>query len=185
MRTITSRERRTIRIAAIGVAIYLAFFFGSKAWSRLESVRERDGELRLAAATLDTKLLRAAREARRYRDLREKWRFDPSTLERATLVSGAWEAIEKCATTHQLALGASREAQGRGSARQIRVFQVDGVGATQNAMEFLHDLRHLGVPLVVEQITVSTANLPPGQVRLTLTLPVYDYEAWKGGAKHA
>lgn len=185
MRNLSPRERRTIRVAGIAVLLYLAAFFGFRTWRWLEGVRARASDLRATALEIDTEWLREQSKLRRYQALREKSRLDPSALVKDTLVSAAWEAMESCATARQLQLGPAREAPGRGSAHQLRVFQFDGVGPTQNAMEFLHDLRSLGFPLVVEQITVSTANLPPGQVRLTLTVPLFDYESWKGAARNA
>ena len=32
MRTLTEPEKRTIRIAAVGVAVYLGVFFGARVW---------------------------------------------------------------------------------------------------------------------------------------------------------
>src|SRR2546425_8475139 len=32
MRTLTAREKRTVRIAAMGIAVYLVVFFGARVW---------------------------------------------------------------------------------------------------------------------------------------------------------
>ena len=39
MATLTDREKRTVRIAAIAVAVYLLLFFGLRIWKSLEAAR--------------------------------------------------------------------------------------------------------------------------------------------------
>ena len=46
MPTLTPREQRTLRLAAIAIGIYLALFFGMRIWKQLEAKRCEYEQLR-------------------------------------------------------------------------------------------------------------------------------------------
>ena len=47
------------------------------------------------------------------------------------------------------------------------------------AMSLLHNLPNLGYPLVMDAVQITPDPMRPGQVKLTLTIIVLDFEQWK------
>src|SRR5438552_4120268 len=97
MPAITERDKRTIRIASVGIAIYLVLFFGLKAWKKLEG--RRDDYQRLL-----TKVQKEEQDVRAYENkvllfakYRDAYRLDPDRLPTETLVAEASAAIQNAA----------------------------------------------------------------------------------------
>src|SRR5208282_5251022 len=112
-RPLTAHEKRTIRLGAIVLAVYLALFFGSSAFKFFQT-RRADYHARVLEA-------RAMRhEIESYQDkilvvkkLMEDFHMDPATLKRATLVAEASAAIQKAAGAAGIGAGPIRELPGR------------------------------------------------------------------------
>ncbi|MFQ5653459.1 MAG: hypothetical protein ACE5GW_01855 [Planctomycetota bacterium] len=179
MRALTDREKRTIRITAMLLAAYLVLFYGIRLWRFLEGTRVEHARLELAAESLSLDLLRELKEERRLRELKEAWRIDLDHLREETVVSAAREAIESSANKHGVGISTSKESQGRAASGDLRVFQLEGSGKTQAVMEFLHSLRSLGYPLVVNRLAIGTKGMKPGEMRLSLNVNVLNFKAWK------
>src|SRR5205809_6429084 len=82
MATLTDREKRTVRMAAIAIAIYLVLFFGLRIWKSLEAAR-----LDYQVMLMDAQRLR--RELRPYENrvllaqkLKENFHMEPAKLSR-------------------------------------------------------------------------------------------------------
>src|SRR5439155_16570969 len=105
MATLTDREKRSVRMAAIAIAIYLVLFFGLRLWKSLEAAR-----LDYQVMLMDAQRLR--RELRPYENrvllaqkLKENFHIEPHKLSRSTVVAEASAAIQKAASSGGVQLG--------------------------------------------------------------------------------
>ena len=112
MAAISEKDKRTLRLAAIGISIYRALFFGVRGWKRLES-RRSDYQLLLG------RVQREEQEARSYENkvllfqkYRDAWRLEPGKLSPETLVAEASTAIQNAAWQDGITLGPVRESPG-------------------------------------------------------------------------
>src|SRR5688500_3095956 len=146
MPKLSEREKRTVRIAAIGLAIYLVAFFGFRAWQGLEHARS--DYQKLAAEARKTRLELAPYENRvlLFEKLSEAYQLDPRQLPRASIVADASEAIQKAAKEGGIQLGPIRETASRSSGRELSSIQVEGMGPVPAALSLLHRLQTLGYP---------------------------------------
>jgi hypothetical protein len=175
MRPLNDRERRTVRIAAVVLTIYLALFYGLKAVSYLEGKREEHRQLLAQAESLKLELLRERVKASRLQKLKRTFRIEPLALRRESVVGEASSAIQRAAQAQGIQVGPAREMSGRGSSKELSTIQIEGVGTTLGATQFLSSLGTLGFPLVVESIHLKTTGLKPGQVGFSLSVAVLDF----------
>ncbi len=185
MRKLTPRERRTIRLGAAGLAVYLVLFYGGRGWKLLEAKREEYSRLSLEAEKLKLEVLREKVKALRLEKLRRDHPVDFKGLRASTLVSDATAAIQKSAQALGLALGTCRETPGRSSGKELSVLQIEGKGPTAGALQFVHGLGFLGFPLVVDWLQIKTKGMQPGQIGLSLGVAVLDMTAWKSAEVRA
>ncbi len=179
MRALTDRERRTIRIAGVGMAIYLALFGGLRCWKYVET-RRSDYQRLLK----DVRNLR--QEIRPYEDkvlvvkkLMESLRMDPSKTSRASVVGAASAAIQKAAATAGVKFGPVRESAGRASTKELASMQLEGSGPVPAVMTLLYRLDTLGYPLILDSVQLSPEPMKPGMLKLNLTIVILDFEQWK------
>jgi hypothetical protein len=64
---------------------------------------------------------------------------------------------------------------GRASSKELSTIQIQGVGSTLAATQFLAGLTTLGYPLAVESVHLKTTGQKPGQVEFTLSVAVLDF----------
>lgn len=179
MRTLTDREKRTLRLAGILVAVYLVLFYGAKLFGALESRRGAYAEAYFKAQTLQVKRLREIQKRKRLEKLKAEWNIDFTKLQKKTVVGDARVALEATARTCGVGLGFSRESPGRTRAGELTVFQVQGSGKTLNVARFLHCLKtRLGYPMVVDRIHLK-AQKRPDLVAFTFTATLLGYSTWK------
>ena len=179
MRTLTDRERRTLRFGGIGIAVYLVLFFGLQAWKFAERRRADYRRLQLEATTLNDKLAGYDEKVRMTKDLMEAFRMDPGKLSRTSLVAQASAAIQQAAMQGGVQLGPVRETPSRGSGKELTGMQLEGMGPAPSILRFLETLGTLGYPLVTDTIQFGIAPMGPGQVKVSLTLLILDFEQWK------
>ncbi len=179
MRALSDREKTTIRLGAIVLGIYLVGFGGVKGWRHLEAQRAEYGELRLELARLDNDILRERTKAKKLDRLRERFRIDVGSLDSQTVVHQARDEIQALAKKNRVGLATAREVFGSAGAGELRKIQLGGTGPTLAVAGFVHALRELGVPLVVDQFHLDTQGAKPGQVRFSLDVVVLDFETWK------
>lgn len=172
LRTLSAREKRTLRIGAGALCLYLLGFYGLEGWRLLEAEREKYDRLAAEAGTLELEMLREKVKAQRLEKLQRTFRLDPATLREDTIVGEASAAIQKAAQALGLQLGPSKEGPGRVSGKDLAVLQIEGSGPTPAAARFVHSLGTLGYPLVVDSVQWKTTGMPPGQVRLSLGVVV-------------
>ena len=180
MASISETDKRTMRLAAIGIAIYLVLFFGFKGWRRLEKGRAGYHELIAKVQTEEQSARRQENEVMLFEKLSEAYRFDPRKLPKETLVAEAAAAIQNAARQGGLQLGPMRETPGRPNARELSTFQLDGMGQLPAALTLLHKLQTLGFPLVIDSLQLSQEK-QPGMLKFTMTVVILNFEQWQKG----
>ena len=186
MRPLTSSEQRTIRIAAIGLAVYLGLFGAVKIGQYFQ--HRRAAYLQLVA---DAQNLR--RELQPYEDkvavvkkLMQNFNLDPARLSRSTVVAEASAAIQKAASGSGIQVGPIRESPAQPAAKALGTIQFEGTGQVSALMALLNNLPALGYPLLVDSVAIASEPTRPGQIKLSLTIIVLDFEIWKKAeAPHA
>ena len=179
MRTLTPQEKRTIRIAGVGIAIYLALFGGFKVWKFFE--RQRTDYRTLVAAAENLKL-----EVKRYegkiavtKKLMETFHMDPAKLTRTTVVAEASAAIQKAARDGGFQLGTVRESPARPGSKELSSIQIEGTGPVQATFGLMSRLETCGYPLIIDAAQISADPSRPGQIKLSLTIIILDFEPLK------
>ena len=183
MPAMTQREKRTIRIAAIGIAIYLLLFFGFRGWKRVEASREEYQKLAAEAQKIRGELPPYENRVLLFEKLSEAYQLDPRKLKAETLVADASAAIQNAARQGGIQLGPIRETAGRATGRELSSIQVEGMGPVPAALALLHKLQTLGFPLVIDQLQLTPESPRPGMMKMNLTIVILNYEAWKTGGR--
>jgi len=178
MPKISERDKRTLRIAGAGLAIYLILFFGITGWKRLEAKRAEYRDLVASAERLKREVQPYENRVLLAQKLKETFKMDPQKLSRLTVVADASAAIQKAAQSGKVQLGPIRETPGRSSSKELASIQLEGAGPVPAIMGFLHRLESLGYPLVVEAVQLTPEN-KPGSLKMNLTIVILDFDQWK------
>jgi hypothetical protein len=185
MRTLSDHEKRTLRIALAGVAIYLALYGAFQLRKPLEKRRAAYQQLLVQARNLEREIQPYKDKAESAQRLMENFHLDPAKLKRATVVAEASAAIQKAASGGGLQLGPIRESPGRPSAKELASVQFEATGPVPAIVSLLSRLESTGYPLIIDSVQV-TPDQRPGQTKLNLTLVILDYDQWKAeGMPHA
>lgn len=179
MRTLTNREKRTLRIAGIGIGIYLALYGGFLLWRPVEKNRSEYRQLVSEARNLRRELQPYEGKALVTKKLMEEFHLDPARLVRASVVAEASAAIQKAATSGGLQLGPIRESPARPSAKELASVQFEGSGPIPAVLSLLHRLQSLGYPLIIDSAVITPDTTKPGQAKLNLTIVILDFDQWK------
>ncbi|MEI6390130.1 MAG: hypothetical protein WCT12_03405 [Verrucomicrobiota bacterium] len=178
MRTLTHREKRTLRFGAVAVGIYLLSFGGLQVWKFFGQRRSDYRQLVRQAEDLK-------REVRLYEDrillvkkLMEGFHMDPARLSRVSVVADASAAIQKAAMGGGVQLGPVRESPGRPSSKELASMQLEGTGPVPAVMGLLSRLESVGFPLIIDSVQL-TPDPRPGQLKINLTILILDFEQWK------
>lgn len=178
MRALTDRESRTVRIAAIALAVYLVLFFGLRGCQGLERKRSEYRDLISEARNLKQELQPYENRTLLIEKLRTTFHLDPLKLSRTTLVAEASAAIQKTAQSGGVKLGPIRESAARPAARELTSMQLEGSGQVAAVMALLHRLETLGYPLLLDSLQLSPQP-QPGMIKFNLTIVILDFEQWK------
>lgn len=179
MRTLTDHEKRTVRFASIGIAIYLVLFFGLSVRTYLEQKRGDYEKLVIRARDLQNEIRPYRDKAAHTEKLMENSHLDPAKLSRATVVAEASAAIQSAAAAAGIQVGPVRENPAHSSSKELASVQIEGSGAVPAVMSLLHNLESLGYPLVIDSVQLTSDPMRPGQVKLNLTIVVLDFSQWK------
>jgi hypothetical protein len=179
MRTLTTQEKRTIRFAAIFIAIYLVAFFGYRAWKYVDQGRRHYLQMVADARVLRQKLQPYGDKAEALQKMMERFRLDPAKLSKDTVVAEASAALQSAAKSSGIELGPIRETQTRGAAKELAQMQFEGTGPVPAILGLLSSLESLGYPLVVDAVTITSEKNKPGMIKLTLTIQILNFEQWK------
>lgn len=180
MRALSPQEKRTVRVAGIGLAVYLVLFFGLDAWSSLQKRRTEYLRLVREAESWKKRLALGADKAVGLEGLMDQFKFDPAKLSTNTLVADAVAALHTAAMSGGLQLGPVRETASRGSTRELATVQLEGVGQVGAVLGFLDGLGKLGFPLVAESVQFNADRNQPGATKLTLTVVILNVEQARG-----
>lgn len=179
MRSLTDQEKRTIRIAAIGLAIYLVAFAGFHAWKKLETVRAEYQQLQRTAQQLKRDLQPLENRMLLVQKLRQNSNVAFEKLSRSTVVAETSAAIQRAAQSGGVQLGPIRETPGSTAARELAAMQLEAIGPVPAILTLLHRLDTLGFPLAIDSVQINVEPARPGMVKLTLHLVIIDFEHWK------
>jgi len=184
MRTLSDREKRTIRVAAWGVGIYLVLFVAFVVWQKLEKQRsdyrglsKQANEMRQVLKVYETRAAVAQK-------LMNDFHMDPAKLSRVSVVADASAAIQKAAKNGGLQVGTIRESPARASAKELATVQFEGTGPVPAVLSLLGRLESLGYPLVVDSVLFTPESSRPGHVKVNLTIVILDFDQWKTEAVH-
>jgi hypothetical protein len=182
MSTLTDKEKRTLRIATVVIAIYLGLFFGWRGWRKLEARRSEYQQLVKDARRLKQELQPYENKTLRMEKLKSTFQIDPSKLSKASLVAEASAAIQKAAQSGGIQLGPIRESSARASAKELASMQLEGTGPIPAVMTLLHRLEVLGYPLILDSVQITPDSTKPGSVKVNLTILILDFEQWTKGS---
>lgn len=179
MPTLTDREKRTVRLATVAMAVYLVLFFGVRLWKQLEARRSEYQQLQVDAQRLKRDLQPYENKILLTQKLKENFRMNPQKFSRSSLVAEASAAIQREAGSLKVQLGQVRESAARPSAKELASMQLEGTGPIPAVMTLLHRLEMLGYPLIVDSVQITGDATKPGMVKLNLTIIILDFESWK------
>jgi hypothetical protein len=176
---LTPKEKRTIRIAAVCVCVYLALFYGPGAWRSVAARREACDRLMQQARDLRDIIKPYEGKIATATNLMDRFRMDPAKLKRSSVVAEASAAIQQAAASEMVGVGPVRETPGRPSAREAGSIQLEGTGPIAAVMALLHHLDHIGFPVVIDSVQFSSDPRMPNAIKVNLVLVVLDFDAWK------
>jgi hypothetical protein len=179
MRTMSPKEKRTLRLGSLFIGIYLVVFFGYSGWGWLAKKRADYEKLVAQAASLQAEIRPYEDKVAHAKKLMENYHLDPAKLSRATVVAQASAAIQSAAAAAGIQIGPVREGAGRSSADELASVEIEGTGPVPAVTGLLHNLESLGYPLVIDSVQLTSDPMRPGQLKLSLTVEVLDFDAWK------
>ena len=172
MRPLSERENRIIRLGLGGIVIYLALFYGGRFL----------GEKRADYRQLVQEAQNLRQQVKPYPDkvlvvkkLMEDFHLDPTKLKKESVVSDTSAAIQKAAKAGGLQLGPIREMPTRGSSKSLATVQMETSGQVPAVLTFLASLNRMGFPVVVDSVQFAADNSRPGQIKVNLTLIIFDF----------
>jgi hypothetical protein len=178
-RQLTPKEKRTIRIAAVCVIIYLALFYGPIARNYFTSRREAYDKLVQQARDLHDVIKPYEEKISTTTNLMDRFHMDPIKLKRSSLMAEASAAIQQAAASGGVGVGPIRETPGRPSAKEAGSIQFEGSGPIAAVMGLLHNLDRIGFPVIIDTVQFTSDPRMPNGIKVNLTIVVLDFDAWK------
>jgi hypothetical protein len=184
-RQLTPKEKRTIRIAAVCVFLYLALFYGPAARNYFATRRQAYDKLVQQARDLRDVIKPYEEKVQTATNLMDRFRMDPAKLKRSSVMAEASAAIQKAAASDGVGVGPIRETPGRPSAKEAGSIQFEGSGPIVAVMALLHQLDHIGFPVIIDTVQFNSDPRMPNAVKVNLTIVVLDFDAWKPKEENA
>jgi hypothetical protein len=185
MPALTHRDKRALRLGAIGILVYLVLFFGFRGGKYFAGKRADYLRLVREARELQLEIQPYRDKAEVVRKLMESSKLDPAKLSRATVIAQANAAIQKAATSLHLQVGPVRESPARPGNNELGSMQLETLGPVPALMTFLRQTETLGFPIIIESLQISSDPAKPGPLKMNLTLVILDFDQWKKEANHA
>lgn len=179
MTALTERDRKTARLGAIVVSLYLALFFGWRGWNYLEGRRSEYRQLVIDAQRLKREILPSENRVILAQKLIETFHLDPQKLSKTTLVARASAAIQTAAAMGGVQVGPIRESPARASSRELTSMQLEGIGPVPAVISLLHRLESIGYPLIVDSVQLGSEAAKPGVMKINLTVIILNFDQWK------
>jgi hypothetical protein len=181
MRPLTHSEKRTIRIGAIAIGAYLVLFGGMRTVKFFERKHTEYQKLVHEAQSLKREIQIYEEKAIALKKIMETFNLDPARLSRTTAVAEASAAIQKTAAATGVAVGAVRESPARALGKELGAIQMETVGPVPAVTALLGRIEKVGFPLIVDTVQISAEPTRPGQIKMSLTILVLDFDQWKKG----
>jgi hypothetical protein len=170
---LSPRDKRTLRLAALGLAVYLVAFYGFQGLRFLEGLRRSDDELRAQLRVLELDRRRAATRRVQVEKLRRALHVEIERLEPESVVAGALAAIQRSAQAHAVDVESSREVSAGGPSATSRArLEIHGAGLASAVLRFVAELDTLGYPLAADHMTLTASASKPGGVEMSLHVVV-------------
>jgi hypothetical protein len=185
MRALTEKEKRTIRLGAIALAIYLTVFCAVQVWKLLAKRRADYVQLLTEVQDLRRKVLLYQGKVQHIQKLMESFRMDPAKLARPSVLAQASAAIQSAALGGGVQIGPVRESPARPSSKELGSIQLEAVGPAPALLKFVQQTHSLGYPLIIDSMQIGSEPTRPGQVKMSLTIVVLDFDQWKQEKSHA
>jgi len=179
MRALTDREKRTVRLGAAVIGAYVLLFGGMQVTHFFERKRVEYQKLVKEARTLKGEIQLYEDKAIALKKLMETFNLDPARLSRTTAVAEASAAIQKTAASTGIQVGAVRESSSRPSSKELGTIQMETTGPVPAVTALLGRLEAVGYPLIVETVQFTAEPMRPGQIKMSLTIQVLDFDQWK------
>jgi len=184
MRTLTQREKRTIRLGGIGLGIYLVVLCGMQVWDYLAKKNADYQQLLTQAQGLRRKIDLYRGKVQHIQKLMAGFQMDPAKLERASVIAKASAAIQTAALGGGVQIGPLRESPARPSTKELGSIQLEAAGPVPALLKFVQQTHSLGYPLIIDSFQVGSEPSKPGQVKLNLTIVILDFDQWKPEKPH-
>jgi hypothetical protein len=178
-RQLNPKEKRTIRIAAVCLVIYLALLYGPDVFSFFSARREAYDKLVQQARDLRDVIKPYEEKIATATNLMDRFRMDPAKLKRASVMADASSAIQQAAASEGVGIGTIRETAGRPSAKEAGSIQFEGNGPIASVMDLLHHLDRIGFPVIIDTIQLTADPRMPNGIKVNMTIEVLDFDAWK------
>ena len=185
MANLSDKDKRTLRLGGIAIAVYLALFGLFQGFKWAGAKRAAYQKLLADAQTLRVQISPYESKSTRLRQLMERSNLDPAKLNPATVVAEANAAIQKAAMSGGVQLGPIRETVSKSSEKDMASIQLDATGQAAPIMTFLQRLQTLGFPLVLDTVQINAAPGGPGMLKLHVGIVILDFEQWKKEIPHA
>ena len=179
MRSLTDREKRTVRLGAIVIGAYLVLFGGAQTLKFFERKRNEYHKLINEAQGLKREIEIYQDKAVALKKLMENFNLDPARMSRTTAVAEASAAIQRTAASSGIQVGAVRETAGRAANKELGMIQLETTGPVPAITSLLSRLETVGYPLIVDNVQIIAEPMRPGQVKMSLTILVLDFDQWK------
>jgi hypothetical protein len=181
MPQLTDRDKKILRLAISGIAVYLVLFFGWRGWKTMEGRRAEHQKLVARARAAENELQPYENKVLLFEKLRDATRLDPRKLSNDSLAADASAAIQKAAREGGFKLGPIRENAGRSTGRELSSIQIEGMGPVTNALALVHRIQTLGYPLLIDALQLTPQPQPPGMVKMSVTIVILNFDQWKKG----
>jgi hypothetical protein len=186
MRTLTDHEKRTIRIAAIGLLIYLGVLYGPRTWNHVTAGGTQQQQLAQEVEAFERELRPYENRLMRLEKLKADIELQRVTLPSLELVAEASAAIQNAAKQSRVKLGPVRESAGRPAAKELASMRLEATGPLTSLLGWVANLETLGFPLVVDSLQIEADPRKPNMLKVKLTVVIVDFEQWnQGGRRNA
>lgn len=177
----TQSEKKLVQITAIGLGLYLVFFFGAGSLKKYENQLAEHHKKQRTIRDLNLKLKPYGNRVLLLEKLRKEMNLEVRFLDIPDFGALASEAIQRCARSHSVNIGPFRESTAA-TGTSIR-FEASGQGASIH--KFIKGVTTSGYPVLIESLQVQTMDGKPGQLKLSINLLVLNFKSWKSGVKNA
>lgn len=184
MRTLTPREKRTVRLGATAIAIYLVLFCSMQAWQYLAKKHAEYQKLLTETQNLRRKVELYQSKVMHIQKLMDGFHMDPAKLTRASVLGQASAALQSAAMSGGVQIGPVRESPARPSRKELGSIQLEANGPVPALLKFVQQTHSLGYPLIIDSLQIGSEPTRPGQVKLNLTIVILDFDQWKPETPH-